>query len=204
MANENDSAENWEFKCGQYDWGEWWEGTKQQLQAVRIGLGVSFPGEPGAPKKLVHTIDTRGVKVDIQSRADYAGPHGVFWATSPYVARQQSARCSEEGPVEYAPGVILIRGLYGTDEFRGTGPALVACGLIEDSQLPGRPGRGKVCCTYTPNGSPRTKGSSSSWTPGMKQVMRRGANRYVIEVRVSEEEKNDESASANCTTPVLQ
>ena len=33
--------------------GESWEGTKTQLQAVGLGVGIQYPGEPGAKKKTV-------------------------------------------------------------------------------------------------------------------------------------------------------
>lgn len=33
--------------------GESWEGTKTQLQAVGLGVGMQYPGEPGAKKKAV-------------------------------------------------------------------------------------------------------------------------------------------------------
>lgn len=187
MATDDDSAETWKFKCGQYDWGEWWEGTKQQLQAVGIGLGVSFPGEPGAPKKLVHTIDARGVKVDIQSRA-YNTPHGVFWATSPYVDRADRFSEGDDPPIEYAPGVVLVRHWHGIDEFRGAVTELAACGLIEEHQLPGQVGRGKTRCTYLPDGTAKPHGQSSK-VSGTKTVIRRGASRFIIEVQVSDEEE---------------
>lgn len=60
-------------KC-EYAWPsvELWIGTKQQLQAMGIGVGVAFPGEPGAVitgkswQRGVHTQDKRGFSVCIE------------------------------------------------------------------------------------------------------------------------------------------
>jgi hypothetical protein len=188
MANNKDtSAETWELERGSYPWGEWWKGTKKQIQAAGIGIGVAFPGDAGAPKTLVHTVDIRGVKVDIKAK-ERDLPVGVYRVTCPYVYREGNWR---DGPYEksqFAPGVQVVPRWYGVDEYVGTGPAMVACGLIRLDQLPGQPGRGSMRCTYGPDGAPRTRGQSSPSPAGTKAITRRGASSFVLEIQVSDEE----------------
>lgn len=40
--------------------GETWRGSKAQLQASGIGVGIAFPGEPGGNRRRVQTMDSRG------------------------------------------------------------------------------------------------------------------------------------------------
>jgi len=184
MANNKDtSAETWELERGSYPWGEWWKGTKAQLQAIGIGVNAAFPGDPGAPKKTTHTVDRRGVKVDIKIES-WDTPAGVFFATSAYVNRQNEKDVKHS----FAPGVSIVRHYYGADEYSGTGAALVACGLIHEHELPGAIGGGKIQCTYGPDGAPRPKGQSIAMQPGAKTVVRRGADSFSISIRVSAEE----------------
>lgn len=185
----------WMFQHGRYSWGEWWKGTKKQLQAAGIGVGATFPGEPGAPKKKIRVLDWRGIKVNIRIGHDSLTPEGVYRATSPYVERARNAWMSEDGPVYYADGVKVIRSLYRSDIFRGDAASLVACGLIADNQLPGRRGRGAVSCSYLPDGTPKGKGNSSKWTAGTYSVKKISKlDRFEIEVQVSEQEEERRKA----------
>jgi len=96
---------------------------------------------------------------------------------------------AEHGEVQFAPGVTIIHSLYGYDHFRGSAEALVACGMISDDRLPGRPSRGKVRCTYHPNGEKKgNSGAHSSLVAGVMVVTRMGSNRFEIQRRVSDEE----------------
>jgi hypothetical protein len=63
----------------EYDWGEHFVGTKEQLQAVGIGVGVAFPGEPGAQPRQITVRDPRGFKARIARayRAQGAGRYRV-------------------------------------------------------------------------------------------------------------------------------
>ena len=93
---------------------------------------------------------------------------------------------SEDGIIQYATGVTLFRSLFGNDHFRGSAEALVACGLISDDKLPGRPGRGKGYCTYKANGEMKGhSGAHSSQGDGVMIVRRTGNNRFEIQLRVN-------------------
>lgn len=47
------------------DWDDRLVGTKEQLQAAGIGVGVAFPGEPGAQPRQITVLDARGFKARI-------------------------------------------------------------------------------------------------------------------------------------------
>lgn len=63
----------------EYDGSERFVGTKEQLQAVGIGVGVAFPGEPGAQPRQITVRDPRGFKARIARayRHDGAGRYRV-------------------------------------------------------------------------------------------------------------------------------
>lgn len=187
-----------EFEYRQYDWGEMWTGTKAQLQAAGIGQGASFPGEAGAPKKLMHVTDWRGVKVTITNR-EFASnallADGVFQARSPYIERPEDLRYCEEGSVEFAAGVTVLRCYFGADIYRGNAVDLVSCGVVTDDQLPGRPGRGETSCTFLPDGSPKAVGNSRTCNaPGIKWIRRLSGDRFEVQIRVSLEERENRKA----------
>jgi hypothetical protein len=71
-------------------------GTKAQLQAVGIGVGEPFPGEPDGGERALHVRDERGYRVVI-SRAHYVWP-GVFRASvkPPDAAPARSVQSNDE------------------------------------------------------------------------------------------------------------
>lgn len=57
----------------EYDHVERFVGTKEQLQAVGIGVGVAFPGEPGAQPRQITVRDPRGFKAQIARAYPWQG-----------------------------------------------------------------------------------------------------------------------------------
>lgn len=70
------------MECG--SWGESWTGTKAQLQAAGLGVGMFFPGEPGAKKKVVCKCPL-GFEFEITQHIDkFKAAAGLFAAYSKY------------------------------------------------------------------------------------------------------------------------
>lgn len=57
----------------EYDSFEVFVGTKEQLQAVGIGAGAAFPGEPGAHPRQITVRDPRGFKARIARTRPWQG-----------------------------------------------------------------------------------------------------------------------------------
>jgi len=53
-------------------WGDLIYGTKDELQALGLGQGMAFPGEPGGPRRRLAVTDSRGFPCKI-ARADHCG-----------------------------------------------------------------------------------------------------------------------------------
>ena len=69
-----------------FPWGsEYRLGTKEQLQAIGIGVGLAFPGEPGARPRQITVRDSRGWKVRI--KRDHTYTDGTRLWTGKYSAR---------------------------------------------------------------------------------------------------------------------
>lgn len=47
-----------------------WIGTKQQLQSAGFGVGLQFPGEPGAPPRAFTVLHKDGLRVQIQTHGN--------------------------------------------------------------------------------------------------------------------------------------
>lgn len=165
-------------------WGESWTGTKSQLQAVGIGEGIQFPGEPGANRETIRTVDSCGLKVEIthESWHQYLGK---FRASCRYLDRE-FAFYSYRRPTEHAPGVLNLRAMHDSDEYRGSGPALIACGLARLDQLPGQPNRGKVASNFGADGLASFPKDLSWKVAGFKNFTRVGIDRFVVSIQVSE------------------
>jgi hypothetical protein len=169
--------------------GEWWEGTKEQLQAVGLGRDMKFPGEPGAPDE-VHCRCPLGFDVRIyQSKCPRAkSAAGIYTAQSPYLPRVEEPKQF----IQYAPGVMREvwqpGGWRSRDFYHGTDTALVAAGLVSSVDLfPGQPGRSKAQASYQIDRNPATN------TPHRKvrlTIRRCGkGNKFVVEVPVTEAEE---------------
>lgn len=172
----------------QYDWGDLIEGTKAQLQALGLGSGLPFPGEPGAPKRSMRVRDRRGYKCEI--RLGYGDPTGIFnarvyfpnWPERP--AREKSAEFPH-------PGVRKTLS-WRWDSFKGSMTDLVAAGLALPNQFPGQPGMRKCCVTIFADGAvasgPPTANYRKRHEPGARWIQRISAHSFEICIVISHEE----------------
>ncbi len=163
-------------------WGESIEGTKAALQRLGLGVGMAFPGEPGAPKRRITVQDPRGFSCSIR-------PCG--WGEFPYSAsiNLPGRETLERECSEFASGVMKTA-LVWADRYAGTGAALVAAGLVRADQLPGQPGMGKTKVSISPNGAVlRARDSPGAKEPGAKLIERTGKGQYELLVRVSADEE---------------
>lgn len=76
------------------DWGDRLVGTKEQLQAAGIGVGVAFPGEPGAQPRQITVLDPRGFKARI-TRAFRSRGAGRYRVTIDFPPAERERRCAE-------------------------------------------------------------------------------------------------------------
>jgi len=132
---------NWRFR---QDFGgstETWEGTKAQLQAAGLGIGLKFPGEPGAPQEL-HCQCPLGFqfRIRLPEYSAIKAAAGIYIAHSSYLPRGEAVKQYET----YAPGVLRevwsAESWSSSNYFHGTADALVASGIVPDLRLfPGQP-----------------------------------------------------------------
>ncbi|MCL4182829.1 MAG: hypothetical protein KJ011_05220 [Burkholderiaceae bacterium] len=73
---------------------EFLEGTKEQLQAVGIGVGVAFPGEPGAQPRQITVRDPRGLKARIRPSYPRQGT-GVYCVRIDFPPAEHERRRAE-------------------------------------------------------------------------------------------------------------
>jgi len=191
VAEEGYKYRNWALKQDIHSHVEIWEGTKAQLQAAGLGVGLAFPGEPGARKKLeckcplgfdflirLPDYDRARREARIYTAYSWFDPRG-------------------EQPDEFeahAPGVL--RKLWtpenygtGSDTYEGTGDALVAAGLVPDARyFPGRPGVTKLQASYVKGW--RLTTSATSTGEKLVATIRKCGNsgRFSVEVPAPEHE----------------
>lgn len=175
------------FEYQQQFWGDLILGTKAQLQAIGIAVGMAFPGETDGPKRCMTVVDPRGFpcrvtpciyKVDV-----------IYSASINFPGRKPPRRKFDD----FAPGVRVDRSSY-SDEYEGTADALTAAGLVLRGQLPGQPGMRKVRVTILPDGTlPKggpTANCSEAHDPGAKQIERVSGRTYRVTVVVPHEEQS--------------
>lgn len=158
-------------------WGEVIHGTKGAIQRLGIGVGMAFPGEPGAPKREMSARDPRGFDCRIIRKEDDKLP---YFASIRFPGRERD----EERWEDFAPGVRKDSGAWWYDEYIGTGEALATAGLIRFDQLPGQPGMGKVAVTVSPDGTIARQGSQAVRKPGSKKISRIGKGRYKLHMLI--------------------
>jgi hypothetical protein len=165
-------------------WGDLIYGTKEQLQFLGLGVGVSFPGEIGCARQKMTVIDLRGFATKIELSA-YKGA-GVFSASIPFPGRHRP----DAKWFPFAQGVSRREQIWG-DEFIGVAEALCSAGLLEMSQLPGQPGMGKFRVRIYPDGTcvPHKSLDKKARYQGAKQIERAPKSRYMVTVRISDEEE---------------
>lgn len=147
-------------------WGDLITGTKEQLQALGLGIGIAFPGEEGATRRAVYVKDPRGFRTRIAP----AGDKGRFFASISFPGWESP----EPESLNAGAGVTKRERLW-CDEYVGTAEALVTAGLVKPGQFPGQPGMRRTRVTILPDGTPL------SGAPTVVHKARRDIGAKVIE-----------------------
>jgi hypothetical protein len=191
IAENGGQYRNWTLRHNYGPFAETWEGTKEQLHAEGIGVGIAFPGEPGV-KGDVYCNCPLGFAVRIYlptyNRAEEAAR--IYTAQSAYVSRTEEPK----EYIQHAPGVlkeIWTDYFPGSDFYLGTAEALVAANLVPSVGLfPGQPGRNKVRATYRRDWTHGTSSNSSSWAATIK-ALSKGCFTVEVPVPKAEEERRE-------------
>lgn len=163
----------------QCDWGDCIEGSKDQLQALGIGLGRAYPGELGASRLEMTVRDPRGRAVKISRAYTADGRYSAHirfpgWPPCP----------DEQKSVQAFPGVRRIGEYAWGDIYVGSAEALISAGLVLLHQLPGAPGTKRTSVKILTDGTIDSRAGKREWA---KRVTRVGTNRYEVWVHVSKE-----------------
>jgi hypothetical protein len=92
-------------------------------------------------------------------------------------------------PTPFAPGVTL-RHERICDVYIGTADSLVAAGVVEERQLPGRPGNSPSMATFHSDGTKAVRGKNRPDDAGKKTIHARrlnGVTVFEVSVRLSKE-----------------
>ena len=187
LAESGHKYREWTLRHDFSGGAESWEGTKGQLQAVGIGVGLQFPGEPGASEKL-HCKCPLGFDVRIYlptyHRAKCAA--GIYMAQSCYISDSEEPKHY----VAHAPGVLLevwADAWTDRDFYVGTAEALVAANLVPSVSLfPGKPGMNKCQASYRKDWTPSTTSYGQGWAATIRKRGSKG--QFIAEVPVSKAE----------------
>ncbi len=171
-----------EYRAARDD--EIWTGTKAQLQAAGIGVGIAFPGERGTPTR-VHCKCPLGFPVAIRAHWEkLKAAAGIFDARSPYLDDPDEPESTRE-PLAFGVTRQAVGIWY--DVYRGTADALIAARIVSSLSLfPGQPGRGKIRCSYDAQHRPR-RGSASP-QPSDYSISRGRSGCFEVSVHVDEQE----------------
>lgn len=167
MRSDHITKDPFPLKYTECDWGDLIEGTKEQLQALGIGVARTFPGEPGGPRFDLRTRDHRGYPVKISRKWHNDNRFSCFvvfphWPKRPEGQWKQSSRG------------VMMRQLTWYDEYVGSADDLAAAGLVPLDHLPGKPGMRKMRVTILPDGGvlgPATHSNNShARSPGARMI----------------------------------
>lgn len=178
------TADGLEYEYREYAWGDLIRGSKEVLQRMGIGVGISFPGEPGGNRRQTSTFDPRGFRCVISiSRA---------WEAFPFSVRIEHPGREYFYPaedwIEAFPGVLRQEfGYY--DHYKGSAEALTAAGIVPPGMFPGMPGMRSTRVTILADGSlpsgHRNAGHAlHHGNVGVKRIEKRGKNTYEVSVAV--------------------
>jgi hypothetical protein len=181
------TQESSDFKYSLPPWGDLILGSKAELQALGIGVGMAFPGEPDGPKRRLYCLDPRGFRARVE-RWRFGEDH--FSCAIPFPDRDSSP--PRPDPAEVAPGVLCSSTCHWFDEYVGTAEALVAAGLVQPNHFPGLPGMRKVCVTVLPDGTPlggapTANQPEAAGAPGARTITKAGRKAYRVRVRVPDD-----------------
>lgn len=175
--------------CVRYDqkgWGEVIEGTKEQLQALGLGVSMAFPGEPGANRREFTVRDPRGYITKISNQFNDAGRYTAIVNFPNVPARP------EPQWLPVFPGVSKRENSWA-DEYQGSAQDLAAAGLLLVNQLPGQPGMRKMRVTVYADGSIQGGrcyiDKQRAREPGARWIERGPGGYYRVTVAVPEDLK---------------
>lgn len=175
------------------DWGDLIEGTKEQLQALGLGIGLAFPGEVGGPRIELKVRDPRGYPVRISNRNRDDDRYTAFLTFPNWPERPNAEQWA---PV--AQGVKK-REFTWFDEYIGSAQALADAGLVQVDQLPGKPGMRKMRVTILPDGTlptgAPTANNREARSPGARWIERASASCYRVHIVVTKEEEEHRRAA---------
>ncbi|WP_394791511.1 hypothetical protein [Rhodoferax sp.] len=196
VAEDGHKYRNWVLQHGFGSDCEYWEGTKEQLQAEGLCVGMAFPGEPGVIGDIYGKCPL-GFEVRIYLPTYYRAKAAarIYTAQGWY---KQSER-KKTADIQFSPGVV-IKGAdpkYSTtsDTYAGTAEALVAANVVPSLDLfPGEPGRNRVRASYVTGWLPCIWGSQASKNSWVATISIKSKGRFSVEVPVCEEEKKRREA----------
>jgi hypothetical protein len=189
LAKRGPELRSWKLNHRFLGWHERWEGTKAQLQAEGLGIGLSFPGEDGAPEQVKCKCPL-GFDVTIKAHWQAAeAAAGIYVAESPYTERTERSEHPEgEQPTVVAPGVMREAWRWWSptkDTYVGAASALVDAGIVPAMSLfPGQPGLARTRVTYYAGWSHR-RTSRDGWSA---TIAKRGKTKFEVRLPVSEDE----------------
>jgi hypothetical protein len=162
------------FKYETPIWGDMITGTKAELQALGLAVGMAFPREEAGPRRELNVRDSRGFPAKIEHDGG-----GRYRVRIPFPGRSQP----REPEIDVAPGVVKSEFcLY--DYYVGKSDGLLALGLVSDGQFPGQHGmrrsRVMILADGTVFDGPRGKCDGA----GSKSITKLSAGRFGVHVRV--------------------
>lgn len=193
LAEHGHEYRNWTLRHEYAGFAETWEGTKAQLQAQGLAVGMKFPGEPGAPDEI-HCKCPLGFDVRIYQPSYSRGraAAGIYIAQSFYVPYQEEPKQY----VAHAPGVLLEvvpEWNTRTDTYVGTAQALVNANLVPSLALfPGQAGQNKVRASFLKGWVPAVTSTGRNWLATIRKKGNKG--QYSVEVPVSKREEERREA----------
>lgn len=169
---------------------EYFEGTKEEIQAAGFGVGILFPGEPGANKRKLSLGKVNGfASASITKKLSFERIDGVrvdtglFEVSAYYIDRVWPD--SRTNMTDFAPGVTRHEDLWH-DVYIGSADALIKAGLVQSEQLPGTANTGKVRTTFLPDGTRVKKGGSGACNIAGSKTVKKFGNRIAVEIYVED------------------
>lgn len=186
IAEHGSKYRDWVLRRRFDGWAEEWKGTKAQLQAAGLGVGMAFPGEPRSASVLKCKCSL-GFDFVIDASSHDAGEKaaGIFTARSRYVPRERLR-------VRFNPCATGVEKQLWTDEsydtrsdyYKGTAEALVAAGLVPHVGLfPGQAGANKTSAKFLGAWQRAPSTTNKKWVATITKSGNSGV--FILEVPVA-------------------
>jgi hypothetical protein len=179
----------------QFAWGDCINGTKEQLQALGLAIGRAFPGELGGPGKraTLKTLDRHGYSIEITR----GPPDADLFTASRRFPNWPEPPCLEVKQ-PFAPGVFC-RPCPWWDEYFGTGPDLVAAGILSPEHVAALAASGRRRLAVYGDGTLQSgpiASSSRSREPGARRIQQTTGDTLAVQVMLSREEHEKRAEAA--------